>query len=175
MPLFVIELVDTQDDERPLEPEGAQSLGHAAGVRWYKAGTIPAEGRAPTVDELATANLELPAIRNLKASTRRKIETEVGDLHEIVADQAKQIEALTVMLCRLSAEYLGGTAMSDTAKTTYLARVENVLSAIDSGALQLRGDLEGTDDMLEKTLARTNRINEIVGDDYLPKRDGVLS
>jgi len=175
MPLFVIEPVVTEGDERSAEPQGAQSLGHAAGVRWYKAETIPAEGRAPTADELATANLELPAIRSLKASMRRKIEAEVGDLHEIVADQAKQIEALTVMLCRLSAEYLGGTVMSDTAKTTYLARVENVLSGIDSGALQLRGDLEGADDMLKKTLARTNRINEIVGGDYLPKRDGVLS
>lgn len=175
MPLFVIEPVDTQDGERQPEPQGAQAIGHAAGVHWYKAATIPSEGRAPTDDELAAANLELPAIRSLKASMRRKIEAEAGDLHEIVADQAKQIEALTVMLCHLSAEYLGGTVMSDTAKTTYLARVENVLSAIDSGALQLRGDLEVTDDMLEKTLARTNRINQIVGSEYLPRRGEVLS
>lgn len=175
MSLFVIEPVDTEVDERPPEPEGAQSLGHAAGVSWCKADSIPTEGRAPTVDELATANLELPAIRSLKASTRRKIEAEVGCLHDIVADQAKQIEALTVMLCRLSAEYLGGSVMSDAAKTTYLARVENVLSAIDSGELQLRGDLESTDDMLEKTLARTNRINQIVGNEYLPSRANVFN
>lgn len=175
MPLFVIEPVATEDDERSAEPQGAQSLGHAAGVRWYKAAAIPTEGRAPTADEMTAANLELPAIRNLKASARRRIEAEVGDLHEVVADQAKQIEALTVMLCHLSAEYLGGTVMSDTAKTTYLARVENVLSAIDSGALQLRGDLEVTGDMLEKALARTNRINQIVGSEYLPRRGEVLS
>lgn len=175
MPLFVIETTDATDDERPPEPEGAQSLGHAAGVRWYKGDAVPDEGRAPTADELASANLELPAIRNLKASTRRKIEAEVGDLHEIVADQAKQIEALAVMLCHLSAEYLGGTVMSDTAKATYLARVENVLAAIDGGALQLRGELEGTDDMLAKTLVRTNRINQIVGNEYLPRRSEVMS
>lgn len=175
MTLFVIEPIDTQDGERQQEPKGAQPLGHAAGVRWYKANTIPSDGRAPTADEITAANLELPAIRNLKAFTRRKIETEVGDLHEIVADQAKQIEALTVMLCHLSAEYLGGTAMSADAKTTYLARVESVLAAIDCGALQLRGDLEGADDMLEKTLARTNRINQIVGNEYLPRRNKVMS
>ncbi|CAH1044565.1 hypothetical protein [Halomonas sp. TD01] len=175
MPLFVIEPIDTQNGERQTEPQGAQSLGHAAGVRWYKADAIPTEGRAPTTDEMTAANLELPAIRNLKASARRKIEAEVGDLHEVVADQAKQIEALTVMLCHLSAEYLGGKVMSEVAKTTYLARVQKVLSAIDSGALQLRGDLEGTDDMLEKTLYRTNRINEIVGSDYLPQRESLLN
>ena len=175
MPLFVIEPTDTNDAERPPEPQGAQSLGHAAGVRWYKADAIPEEGRGPTAEELAAANLELPVIRSLKASTRRKIESEVGDLHEIVADQAKQIESLTVMLCRLSAEYLGGTVMDSTTKTTYLGRVENVLAAIANGELVLRGDLESTDDMLQKTLGRTNRINEIVGSEYLPRRSEVLS
>lgn len=175
MPLFVIEPIETQDDERQPESQGAQPLGHAAGVRWYKADSIPTEGRAPTADELATANLELPAIRSLKASMRRKIETEMGDLHEIVADQAKQIEALTVILCRISAEYLGGTAMDTSVKATYLGRVENVLALIDGGELQLRGDLEGADDMLEKALARTSRINQIVGSEYLPRRGEVLS
>ena len=174
MPLFVIESAIETEDERQPDPEGAQALGHAAGVRWFKAPTIPKEGRAPTDEELMIANLDLPSIRNLKASTRRKIEAEVGDLHEIVADQAKQIEALTLMLCRLSAEYLGGTTMDAGTKETYLARVETVLGAIEQGHLVLRGDLEGTDDMLQKTLSRTNRINEIVGSEYLPRRNGVL-
>ena len=174
MSLFVVKSIETQDDERQPTPVGADYLGYAAGARWYKADAVPAEGRTPTDAELAAANLELPAIRNLKASTRRKIEAEVGDLHEIVADQAKQIEALTVMVCRLSAEYLGGTAMTADDKTTYLSRVEDVLAAIASGDLVLRGDLEGADDMLQKTLARTNRINEIVGAEYLPRRNEVL-
>ena len=159
------------NEENPA-PQGR--LGFAAGVAWYRDADAPEGSREPTAEELAAANLGLPAIRSLKASTRRKIEAEVGDLHEIVADQAKQIEALTVMLCRLSAEYLGGTAMTDTDKTTYLARVETVLGAIEQGHLVLRGDLEGTDDMLQKTLSRTNRINEIVGSEYLPRRNGVL-
>lgn len=155
----------------PSEEEStpASSLGWAGGVAWYRDADAPAGSREPTAEELAAANLELPAIRSLKASTRRKIEHEVGDLHEIVADQAKQIEALTVMLCRLSAEYLGGTAMSDADKTKYLTRVEMVLGAIDQGQLVLRGDLEGTDDMLQKTLMRTDRVNRIVGEEYLPR------
>lgn len=175
MPLFVIEPVDTEGEERQEAPSGAEYLGYAAGMRWYKADTIPAAGRAPSNDEIALANLELPAIRSLKASTRRKIEHEVGDLHEIVADQAKQIEALTVMLCRLSAEYLGGTTMSDAEKMKYLVRVETVLGAISTGQLTLRGDLEGADDILQKSMSRTHRINEIVGSEYLPRRNGVLS
>lgn len=175
MPLFVIETIDTTDDTPQPEPQGAQSLGHAAGVRWYKAATIPQSGRAPTSDELAKAHLELPAMRQLKATARRKIENEMGDLHDLLADQAKQIEALTALVSRMAAEYLGGTTMSETAKATYLQRVEAVVGALDSGAITLRGDMEEAGEMIMRTLERSDRINEIVGNEYLPGRNEVLS
>lgn len=168
MPLFVIKPTDTNDDERLPDPEGAKALGYAAGLRWYKADAVPPEGRAPTRSEFAIASIDLPAIKNLKSSARRKIQAEVGDVYEILADHSKQIEALTVMVCRLSAEYLGGTAMTEEERQKYLIRVESVLGAISAGHLTLRGDLEGADDMLQKTLERTDRVNRIVGDEYLP-------
>jgi len=123
---------------------------------------------------MAQALLELPAIRQLKASVRRRIESEMGDLHEVVADQSRQIEALTALVCRMAAEHLGGTAMDQATKDTYLARVETVVAALDSGQLVLRGDQEGADDMLAKALARTSRINQIVGEEYLPRRNEVM-
>lgn len=175
MPLFVTETSnDLEDTGPPVTPEGAVPLGQAAGLRWYRADRVPTEGRTPTTDEVSTAMLELPAIRSAKAAARRRIASEVGDLHEIIADQAKQIEALTVMLCRLSAEYLGGTAMTDDQRTRYLTRVETVLGAIETGGLTLRGDVEAADDMLQKTLARTNRINQIIADSYLPQRSRLI-
>lgn len=175
MPLFVIEPLDTTDDTPQPDPQGAQSLGHAAGVRWYKGDAVPTEGREPTPEELSAALLELPAIRQLKASARRRIEREVGDVHEILADQAKQIEALIALTARLAAEYLGGTAMDEPTKTTYLGRVETIVEALDSGSLTLRGDMEGAGDMIMKVLERSNRINEIIAADYLPRRAGVMS
>jgi len=175
MPLFVIEPLDTTEDTPQPDPQGAQPLGHAAGVRWYKDATIPAEGREPTDEELSAALLELPAIRQLKAAARRKIEREVGDVHEILADQAKQIEALTALVSRMAADYLGGTVMDEATKTTYLQRVETIVGALDSGSLTLRGDMEGADTMIMKVLERSNRINEIIAQEYLPRRAGVLS
>jgi len=174
MPLFVIETTATEDDAPQSEPQDARALGHAAGVRWYKAADIPSEGREPTNEELAVALLELPAIRQLKAAARRRIEAEVGDAHEILADQAKQIEALTALVSRMAAEYLGGNAMPQAIRTTYLARAEHVVAALDSGALTLRGDAEGADDMLTKVMARTDRINRIIASEYLPRRDALL-
>lgn len=35
--------------------------------------------------------------------------------------------------------------------------------------------IEGADDILQKSMARTHRINKIVGAEYLPRRNGVLS
>lgn len=180
MPTLIVIDRTNDDPESPLEiqlPEGTQSLGHAGGVEWHRlpeGAILPGGTREPTDDERMMARLALPAVRQLKASARRRIEAEMGDLHELVADQSKQIEALTALVCRLAADQLGGTPMSEEAKATYLARVEMVVGALDSGALVLRGDAEGPDDMLAKVLARTSRINQIVAEEYLPRRDGVL-
>lgn len=175
-------VIDAQhdDDEQPVItiPEGSLSLGDAAGVSWYRIpeGSLPPEGsREPTETELEVAKLELPAIRMLKASARRRIDREVGGVHEILADQARQIEALTALVARMATDYLGGTEMNGETKSTYLQRVESIVAALDSGALTLRGDLESPDDMLLRLLDRANRINEIIGDDYLYRRDALLS
>lgn len=175
MPLFVIGPINADDDAQQPDPQGAQALGHAAGVRWYKDATVPADGRAPTDEELSVALLELPAIRHLKSAARRRIEREVGDVHEILADQAKQIEALTALCARLAADYLGGTPLDTQRKTGYLARVEGIVAALDSGQLVLRGDAEGADEMIGRVMGRSSRINRIVTEEYLPRRDEVLS
>src|SRR5690554_74494 len=154
----VFEAVEDQPN-----PQGDQ--GWAAGVLWYQDADAPEGSREPTEQERAAALLELPAIRQLKANARRKIEAEMGDLHELVADQAKQIEALTALVSRMAADYLGGTAMSEETKGVYLARVESIVSALDSGSLTLRGDLEAPDAMLMRLLGRANRINEIIADE----------
>ncbi len=178
--LIVIDRTN-DDPENPLEiqlPEGTLALGHAAGVEWHRlaeGSLVPGGARAPTEEELDAALLELPAIRRLKEAARRRIEREVGDVYEILADQARQIEALTALVSRMAADYLGGTAMDEATKGTYLQRVETVLAALDSGGLTLRGDMEGADAMIMRVLGRANRINEIVGQDYLPRRNALLS
>ena len=177
--LIVIDRTPNDADE-PVDiqlPEGTLALGAAAGLAWYKiphGSRGPAGSRSPTAEELDRARLELPAVMRLKASARRKIEREIGDLHEVIADQARQIEALTALLCRLVADHLGGTAMSDATRATYLARAESVVAALDSGALTLRGEAEGADDMLVKVMGRANRINQIITAEYLPRRRALL-
>lgn len=175
MPVFVIEPIESVEESGVSSPVGAVALGSAAGVDWFKASVIPAAGRAPTRRELTVAHHELPAMRQLKSSVRRKIEAEQGCIYDLVADQAKQIEALTVLVSRMAADYLGGPVLSDEQRAIYLARVSAVIEGLDSGDLKLRGDAEDADDMLDRVLYRASRINEIVEDEYLPRRAWIMS
>lgn len=174
MPLFVIEQIDSEEEGIQPAPKGAQALGHAAGARWYKDAAIPAEGREPTAEELSEAMLELPAIRRLKASARRKIEATSGDIYDVVADQAKQIEAMTALVSRMAVEQWGGAPMADEKRAEYLSRAEAVVAAIESPDVTLRSDIEPALDLIMRALYRTSRANEVV-DDYVRRRDEVLS
>lgn len=175
MPIFVIDQpVGDEEETRKPTPEGAEPIGQAASVRWYRADAIPAEGREPTDDELSAALLELPAIRQLKQAARRRIEREVGDVHDIQADQGKQIEALTALLTRMAVEYLGGEPMSVDTKAAYLARAESVVTALDTPGVTLRSDAEDAGDLILRAMSRSSRVNQIVAEEYLPRRDEVV-
>lgn len=175
MPLFVIDQPADEEESAQPAPAGAEAIGQAAGVHWYRDTTIPAEGREPTDDELAAALLQLPAIRQLKQMARRRIEAEVGDVYDLLADQGKQIEALTALVARMAVEYYGGEAASEETRANYLARSQAVVDALDSGGVSMRSDAEPAYDMIMRALNRSGQINRIIADDYLPRRDQVLS
>ena len=75
----------------------------------------------------------------------------------------------------MAAEYLGGPALSNEQRAAYLSRVSAVIEGLDNGTLKLRGDAEDTDDMLNRVLSRASRINEIVEEEYLTRRNTVMS
>lgn len=113
-------------------------------------------------------------MRQLKAAARRRIEAEAGDLHDIVSDQARQIEALMALTVRLGQIVLGGEQLDSDVQQRYLDRITPLAHALDDGTLTLRGDLEDPDAMLARMQARADRINDIIGAEYLPRRDELL-
>jgi len=114
-------------------------------------------------------------VRQLKASARRRIEAEAGDIHDIVADQARQIEALMALAVRLGQVVLGGETLDPDVQHRYLDRIAPLAQALDNGSLTLRGDLEDPDAMLARMQARTDRINDIIAAEYLPRRAELLN
>tara|TARA_E500000305_G_C3947050_1_gene200320 strand:- start:139 stop:678 length:540 start_codon:yes stop_codon:yes gene_type:complete len=179
MPLIVRPQPDIDEpiDELDLPPE-SRRLGAAGGLDWYRipeGATAPAGTRAPTDAELNSARLDLPPVRQLKASARRRIEAEAGDIHDIVADQARQIEALMALAVRLGQVVLGGETLDPDVQHRYLDRIAPLAQALDNGSLTLRGDLEDPDAMLARMQARTDRINDIIAAEYLPRRAELLN
>lgn len=105
----------------------------------------------------------------LKQGLRQRISLDVGDLHDLIADQSKMLEMIYAMLSRLTVEILGGTQMEATTRDKYLQRASAVVSAMDSGAVTLRGNFEDMDQVLQVIMQRQSHINELVRDDYVVK------
>jgi hypothetical protein len=149
-------------------------IGERDGRHWY-VGTAAAEQHAgidlreePAVDVSDLIKKSQMAAA-LKQGLRKRVTGEIGDLHDLIADQSKIIEFLYVMLARLSADYLGGDPMSQEDRDRYLPRAQAVLLAIDSGQAVLRGSFEDMDAVLQNMIHRQSRINELVRDEYVAK------
>ena len=105
---------------------------------------------------------------------RKKIELEVGDLQDLVADSMRLIEFALALCLRVSHEALTGDPMSAEHKQAYTARVEAALGAIDSGDVLLRGDVEDPTNMMVRLMTRYSKLNELVRDNYKPAVDALL-
>lgn len=121
------------------------------------------ESMTPEIDALIKRSQVAAAE---KQTLRKNIADEVGDLHDLLADQAKVIEFLFVLTARMAEEYLGGNTIPSAKKTEYLARVQAVTGALDAGGVTLRGDFTDPDTMLGEVIARTDTINTLVKTKY---------
>lgn len=115
--------------------------------------------------QLASAN---------KSALRAKIAEDVGDIHDLIADQAKTLEFLFVLVARMADEFLGGTAIPADRKAEYLARVQAVTGALDASAITLRGDYTQPDKMLQDVLGKTDLINKLVKSDYVDSLNALV-
>lgn len=105
-------------------------------------------------------------IESHKRQVRLNIETEVGDVHDLIADCMKLIELNMVLTARLAGDYLGTNKFTEETKSAYSNRVDSFLGAVDSGALLIRGDYEDPDKMLAKLISSVDKINRLVKDKY---------
>ena len=104
-----------------------------------------------------------------KQTVRNKVSRDVGDVYDLVADQAKMIEFLLMLTCRMADSYLGGVEIPSDVKAVYLSRVQAILNAVDADQVLLRTQLEDSDIMAQRLLFKQDAINQIVKQDYLDK------
>jgi|GEM_PF-3061514 hypothetical protein len=109
-----------------------------------------------------------------KGVVRQKIEDEVGDVHDLVADSMRLCEFAIALSVRVSHEMLTGEAMDPAIREAYTARVGAVKDAMDSGALVMRSDIEDPTEMMVRLMQRYSHITQLVGDHYRPAVDDLL-
>lgn len=136
---------------------------------------VDIQWQAVTPDAALTAQLKrLRPFAIAKDVTRRDIAEASGDIHDLLADSMRMTEFALALSLRLGREVLGGAAMDQATKDSYLARIEAVLNGMESGEILIRGDIENTDEMMNRLMSRYTRINQIVRDGYKPRVDSLI-
>lgn len=123
--------------------------------------------------ELKKQLKEQSLVKMKKDSVRRKIEIEVGDVHDLIADCMKLIELNFVLTSRIAADYFGTSPIPEETKTVYAQRNQNMLNSIDSGQTKLRGSFEDVDKLMGDLIARYSKIQELVNSEYLTELEKI--
>lgn len=139
-------------------PDGTEMPEQPEEINWQE---VPSP--APElIEQLKRAR----SVSIAKDVVRRRIEVEVGDLHDLVADCMRLCEFSLVLGVRVSHEVLTGEAMDPSLRDAYTQRVSAVKGAMDSGEIALRSDLEDPTEMMARLMERYTRITQLVGDHY---------
>jgi hypothetical protein len=102
-----------------------------------------------------------------KSSVRKSIESDIGDVHDLVADCMKLIEFNMLLTARLAADYFQTEPMDVTTKQTYADRNQAFLNAVAIGDVTLRGSFEDADEMMLKIMSRYSKIQDHVKTEYI--------
>jgi len=109
----------------------------------------------------------------LKLKTRTRIDLEVGDNEDLIADLSKRITMLERLVIRLSKDLLTNTPDNiPTINEMYSPMVDGYLQLLSFYNNQANiADLEDPMALFQKLFDRSVKITEIVKNDYLDKKD----
>ena len=111
--------------------------------------------------------LKRQSYAQMKKGVLRKELDSVGDVHDMIADCMKLIEFNIMLTSRLAADYLGTNEMTDETKQTYSQRNQQFLDSVDSGQVNIRGNIEDVNEMFQRLMVRYSKIQDIVDDSYI--------
>jgi hypothetical protein len=104
---------------------------------------------------------------------RDKINIEVGDVEDILADSIKMLEINFIQTAKVILDVYGVTPLAIEEKDLLINRSKKLLDSVSSGEILLRSNLENTDDILDKTILRLSKINNMVKDEYIKELEKV--
>jgi hypothetical protein len=105
-----------------------------------------------------------------KQAARSRIEKEVGDDKDLLADISKRLALNERLLMRLTHELLPTLAADGYVAQAYGGMIAQYLAGVDGGVIKDRADYEDTAILFSDLIVKTNKIGEIVNDEYLSKK-----
>ena len=148
-------------------PDGLEMPAQPEGIQWQAV----AEPSAALIEQLKRSARPVSIAKDV---VRRRIELEVGDVHDMVADSMRLCEFAIALSVRVSHEVLTGEQMDPAVREAYTDRVSTVKEALDSGAIVLRSDLEDPTQMMQRLMTRYTKINDLIAESYKPAVDELL-
>lgn len=101
---------------------------------------------------------------------RYKIDAEVGDFYDLIADAYKQVNILTGLVLRMFLDKYNYREIPDSIFQGYVSFAKDYLDAVDAGLYKDRADIENPMEMIPRLMNRNNKIAEIVKTEYLDKK-----
>lgn len=97
-----------------------------------------------------------------KNRMRERIENEVGDIYDIMADISKRMDLLERMSMLVTLDYLGARPLEQERKDKYIQILLAYVQELESGNLLTRADLEDEYELFNTLGQRFSQIANIV-------------
>ncbi len=141
------------------------------GLAFHGITQVPVDPFDPESDmrDLTTEELALQIEADLmlkKFSIRASVESEVGDVYDLISDMSKQISLLEKVVYETVNDLYTSDAVSQTVKDKYSAMVTSNVTNINDDTKNDTTDLEDTSDIIDKTAIRKNQVYNIKKTEY---------
>jgi len=105
----------------------------------------------------------------LKNKARQRIDKEVWDIYDLVADMSKRQTLWERLLMRVMLPFLKWEEIPQELKDAYIPMMEQYLSWIDAWVIRDRTDLEDANVVFAQTAWKITQIADIVNEEYISK------
>ena len=120
-----------------------------------------------TEEELAKQKKAEKLMTKLKF--RNSVESNIGDLPDIVADLCKRLEILERLVFKVCYYLLQDQTIGDDVKNQFTSIVTSYVDAVNNGQLKTRVDLEDLTNLYNRVYERVNAFTQLFENEYLNK------
>jgi len=102
-----------------------------------------------------------------KLRFRNSVESNIGDIPDIIADLSKRLEIIERLVFKVCYYLLQDQSIDQSVKDQFLSIVTSYVDAVDNGTLKTRVDLEDLNELYNRVYERVNTLTNLLETEYL--------